>query len=98
MTPCRLSPGPDTIIFIAFNHIKYFQGESELFFFSFSYLGKQFLLLSEQLFLGDAQVLQSRARLPPLQGDSFTLLQHVFHLGDVRCETEALKGCGVKAK
>lgn len=66
--------------------------------FSFSYLGKQFLLLSEQLFLRDAQVLQSRARLPPLQGDRFTLLQHVFHLSDVRCETEALKGYGVKAK
>lgn len=48
-----------------------------------SYLGKQFLLLSEQLFLRDPQVLQSGAGLPPLQSHSFTLLQDVLHLRDV---------------
>lgn len=63
-----------------------------------SYLCKQFLLLSEELFFRDAQVLQSRAGLPPLQSNSFTLLQDVFHLRDVRCETEALERCGAKAR
>lgn len=63
-----------------------------------SYLCKQFLLLSEEFFFRDAQVLQSRAGLPPLQSNSFTLLQDVFHLRDVRCETEALERCGAKAR
>lgn len=62
------------------------------------YLGKQFLLLSEELFLWDAQVLQPRAGLPPFQSYSFTLLQDIFYLCDVWCETETLKGCGVKTR
>lgn len=52
--------------------------------------------MSEKLLLWDAQVFQSRAGLPPFQSYSFTLLQHVFHLGDVRCETKTLEGCGAK--
>lgn len=56
------------------------------------YLGKQLLLLSEELFLRNAQVLQSRAGLPPLQGYSFTLLQDVFYFRNVRCKTETLEG------
>lgn len=63
-----------------------------------SHLGKQFLLLSEELFLWDAQVFQSRAGLPSFQGYGFTLLQDIFHLCDVRCETEALERCGLKAR
>lgn len=43
-----------------------------------SYLGKQLLLLSEQLFLWDTQVLQPGTRLPPLQSDSLAFLQHIF--------------------
>ncbi|TNN35002.1 hypothetical protein EYF80_054837 [Liparis tanakae] len=49
---------------------------------SISYLGKQFLLLPEELFLWDPQVLQSRAGLPPLQSYRFTLLEDVFYLRD----------------
>lgn len=63
-----------------------------------SYLCKQLLLLSEELFLRDAQVLQSGAGLPPLESYGFTLLQDVFHLRDVRRETKTLEGCGVKTR
>lgn len=62
-----------------------------------SYLGKQLLLLSEQLFLWDTQVLQPGTRLPPLQSDSLAFLQHIFDFRYVWCETKTLKGCGVKA-
>lgn len=63
-----------------------------------SYLGKQFLLLSEELLLRDAQVLQPGAGLPPLQGHRLALLQHVLHLRYVRREAETLECCGVFAR
>lgn len=62
------------------------------------YLGKQFLLLSEELLLRDAQVLEPGAGLPPLQGHGLALLQHILHLRYVRCETETLECCGVGAR
>lgn len=63
-----------------------------------SYLGKQFLLLSEELLLRDAQVLEPGAGLPPLQGHGLALLQHILHLRYVRRETETLECCGVGAR
>ena len=39
--------------------------------------GEQLLLLPQQLLLGDAQVLQSRALSPPLGGGIFTLRQNL---------------------
>lgn len=59
-----------------------------------AYLGKEFLLLPQQLLLGDAEVLQAGAGLPPLQGHRLALLQHVLHLRDVRGEAQALQSCG----
>lgn len=56
-----------------------------------SYLGKQFLLLSEELLLWDAKVLQPGAGLPPLQGHCLALLQHVLHLRYVRRESKTLQ-------
>lgn len=90
----------DTILLaLKVSHYATFTTQLTVHCYSFSsHLGKQFLLLSEELFLWDAQVLQSRAGLPPLQSHSFTLLQDIFHLRDVRSETKTLKGCRVKTR
>lgn len=63
-----------------------------------SYLGKQFLLLSEEFLLRDAQVLEPGAGLPPLKGHSLALLQHILHLRYVRRETETLECCGARGQ
>lgn len=60
-----------------------------------SYLGKQFLLLSEELLLRDAKVLQPGAGLPPLQGHCLALLQYVLHLRYVRRKSKTLQCCSV---